>query len=53
MRHNPEAREKPQVAIEAVRDWNLRKRRNLKPEHLLKAWQRLKEQGWNPLPASA
>lgn len=53
MRHNPEAREKPQAAIEAVRNWNLHKRRNLKPDHLLKAWQRLKEQGWNPLPASA
>lgn len=53
MRENPEAREKPQAAIEAVCNWNLRKRRNLKPDHLLKAWQRLKEQGWNPLPASA
>jgi O-acetyl-ADP-ribose deacetylase (regulator of RNase III) len=52
MRHNPEAREKPQTAIEAVRKWTPRKRRNLKPDHLLKAWQRLKEQGWNPLPAS-
>ncbi len=53
MRHNPEAREKPQTAIEAVRSWTPRKRRNLKPDHLLKAWQRLKEQGWNPLPDTA
>jgi hypothetical protein len=53
MRENPEAREKPQAAIEAVRKWVPRKRRSLKPDHLLKAWQRLKEQGWNPLPASA
>ena len=52
MRENPKAREKPQAAIEAVRNWTARKRRNLKPDHLLKAWQRLKEQGWNPLPAS-
>jgi O-acetyl-ADP-ribose deacetylase (regulator of RNase III) len=53
MRHNAEAREKPQAAIEAVRNWAPRKRRRLRPDHLLKAWQRLKEQGWNPLPASA
>jgi O-acetyl-ADP-ribose deacetylase (regulator of RNase III) len=53
MRHNPEAREKPQAAIEAVRNWAPRKRRSLRPDHLRKAWQRLKEQGWNPLPASA
>jgi O-acetyl-ADP-ribose deacetylase (regulator of RNase III) len=53
MRENPEAREKPQAAIEAVRKWVPHKRRSLKPDHLLKAWQRLKEQGWNPLPASA
>lgn len=53
MRENPEAREKPQAAIESVRKWAPRKRRDLKPDHLLKAWQRLKEQGWNPLPASA
>jgi O-acetyl-ADP-ribose deacetylase (regulator of RNase III) len=50
MRDNAEAREKPQAAIEAVRKWTPRKRRNLKPDHLLKAWQRLKEQGWTPLP---
>jgi O-acetyl-ADP-ribose deacetylase (regulator of RNase III) len=53
MRHNPEAREKPQAAIEAVSNWTARKRRNLKRDHLLKAWQRLKEQGWNSLPANA
>ena len=53
MRHNPEAREKPQAAIKAVCNWTARKRRNLKPDHLLKAWQRLKEQGWNSLPANA
>ena len=53
MRENPEAREKPEAAIESVRNWVPSKRRNLKPVHLLKAWQRLKEQGWNPIPASA
>jgi O-acetyl-ADP-ribose deacetylase (regulator of RNase III) len=53
MRNNPEARERPQAAIEAVSNWTARKRRNLKRDHLLKAWQRLKEQGWNSLPANA
>lgn len=53
MRESPEALETPQAAVEAVRNWTPRKRRKLKPEHLLKAWQRLKEQGWNPLPAGA
>lgn len=52
MRHHVEANEKPQIAIEAVRKWAPRKRRSFKPDHLLKAWQRLKEQGWNPLPAT-
>lgn len=53
MRESLQAREKPDAAVEAVRNWTPRKRRNLKPEHLLKAWQRLKDQGWNPVPASA
>jgi O-acetyl-ADP-ribose deacetylase (regulator of RNase III) len=53
MRENPEAREKPQPAIESVRNWASRKRRTLKPDHLLKAWQRLREQGWNPTSANA
>jgi O-acetyl-ADP-ribose deacetylase (regulator of RNase III) len=53
MRENPKAREKPQAAIDSVRNWAPRKRRNLKPDHLLKAWQRLKEQGWNPVHVNA
>jgi O-acetyl-ADP-ribose deacetylase (regulator of RNase III) len=53
MRHHPEAREKPEAAVEAVRKWTPRKRRFLKPDHLVKAWRRLKDQGWNPVPAHA
>jgi O-acetyl-ADP-ribose deacetylase (regulator of RNase III) len=53
MRHNPDARERPETVIEEVQKWTPRKRRNLKPDHLLKAWRRLKEQGWDPSPANA
>jgi O-acetyl-ADP-ribose deacetylase (regulator of RNase III) len=34
-------------AIAAVHRWNSRKQKNLKPEHLRKAWNRLKEQHWD------
>jgi len=53
MRHNPDARERPETAVKEVRKWSPRKRRNLKPDHLLMAWRRLKEQGWDPSPANA
>ena len=53
MRHDSEARERPQAAVAAVRNWTARKRRNLKPDHLVKAWQRLNKQGWSSLPVSA
>jgi O-acetyl-ADP-ribose deacetylase (regulator of RNase III) len=45
-RENPEARENPEVAISAVQAWSSRKKQQLKREHLLRAWDRLKEQGW-------
>jgi hypothetical protein len=47
MQHNERAREDVEAAITAVHDWNERKRRVLKPEHLRKAWARLKEQRWD------
>jgi len=47
MQQEPTAREDSQAAIDAVHRWNERKRRLMKPEHLLKAWNRLKEQGWD------
>lgn len=33
-------------AIEAVHDWNDRKRQLMKPEHITKAWERLVAEGW-------
>lgn len=47
MRQNPEARDKSDAAVNAVRGWSARKRRVLKPEHIAKAWQRLKQQNWD------
>jgi O-acetyl-ADP-ribose deacetylase (regulator of RNase III) len=46
MRENPESRENPEAAAAAVHQWNARKRRTLKKEHILAAWQRLTGQGW-------
>src|ERR1043166_5702479 len=47
-RENPEARIEPNVAVAAVQAWSPRKKQHLKREHLLRAWERLKEQGWIP-----
>ena len=47
MRGNADARESAEVAAVAVHKWNPHKRRILKKEHLVKAWQRLKEQDWD------
>lgn len=47
MQHNAEARDDVEVSIAAVHSWNERKQRVLKPEHLEKAWTRLKEQRWD------
>ena len=47
MRENAEARRSSEAAAAAVHQWNPRKRRVMKKEHLLKAWQRLKEQSWD------
>ena len=53
VRESPEAREDPEIAIGAVQAWSPRKKQQLKREHLLRAWQRLKEQGWIPAPHAA
>jgi O-acetyl-ADP-ribose deacetylase (regulator of RNase III) len=50
VRQNPEARENPEVAISAVQAWSPRKKQQLKREHLLGAWDRLKKQRWIPAP---
>ena len=47
MQHQPAACDDADAAISAVQDWNERKRHQLKPEHLRKAWHRLKEQHWD------
>ncbi|HEX7153480.1 MAG TPA: macro domain-containing protein [Thermoanaerobaculia bacterium] len=45
-RENPDARKNAEIAVSAVQEWSPRKKQHLKREHLLRAWQRLKEQGW-------
>lgn len=47
MKSNHEARENPETAAAAVHKWNARKRRTLKKEHILAAWQRLRGQDWS------
>lgn len=47
MRQQPEARDRAEVAVAAVQKWNPRKHRLLKAEHLVKAWERLKQQKWD------
>ena len=47
MRQKPEARDKAEAAVGAVHSWSARKRRVLKPDHIAKAWQRLKQQNWD------
>jgi O-acetyl-ADP-ribose deacetylase (regulator of RNase III) len=46
MANNAEAAVSPQTAIAAVWDWNERKRKTLKAEHLQTAWRRIKDHGW-------
>jgi hypothetical protein len=43
MQHDPAARESGYAAVAAVSNWNDRKRRLLKPEHLQLAWERLRD----------
>lgn len=43
---NPQAVINVEAAIADVQAWSDRKRNLFKPQHLRKAWQRLKDQGW-------
>ena len=52
MAHESAPRENSEAAIAAVQKWSPRKRKLLKPEHLRKAWKRLKEQNWEALTVS-
>ncbi len=47
MVHDPEARKDSLTAIRQVHAWSARKRQTLKPEHLAKAWLRLKQEEWD------
>lgn len=49
MANDARAKEDKALAIEGVLSWNPEKRRRLKPEHLDKAWSRLRTLGWNDL----
>ena len=53
MQENPEARANSETAVAAVHKWNVRKRRTLKKEHILAAWERLREQDWSESFAAA
>jgi hypothetical protein len=47
MKGSAEAREKADAAVKAVHRWNSRKRRTLKKEPVVAAWQWLKEMNWD------
>ena len=53
MCENPAARESLETAIAGVREWNYRKSRQMKPEHMAKAWSRLKQLHWDTEARSA
>jgi len=40
------AKDDPQAAIQAVHAWSPRKQKLMKPEHIIIAWNRLKEKAW-------
>ncbi|MBN2290021.1 MAG: macro domain-containing protein [Candidatus Glassbacteria bacterium] len=42
---NPPVKE-PEIAIERIQNWNDRKRKMFKPDHIKIAWKRLQEEGW-------
>lgn len=46
MRSAPGAADDPQLAVQAVHNWNKRKRQLFKPEHIRKAWQRIRDRCW-------
>lgn len=47
MCHVEDASTSPDVAIEAIQHWNLRKSKTLKTAHIEKAWQRLRHNNWH------
>jgi O-acetyl-ADP-ribose deacetylase (regulator of RNase III) len=53
MCHTPAAREDVDAMIDGVQSWSERKKRELKPSHLSKAWDRLRSQQWHSESRSA
>ena len=53
MQKNPEARANSEAAVAAIHKWNVRKRHTLRKEHILAAWERLREQDWIESSAAA
>jgi hypothetical protein len=51
MAHDRVAGQDVDSAVAAVQSWSPRKRKLLKPEHLAKAWERLRDQKWDALPS--
>jgi len=47
MGNEARAKDDKSIAIEGVLSWNATKRKRLKPEHLDKAWERLRALGWS------
>jgi O-acetyl-ADP-ribose deacetylase (regulator of RNase III) len=47
MCHQPHAASDPERAVEAVHSWSSRKARELKADHIRKAWSRLKAERWD------
>ena len=42
----PEAAKDPDIAIKKVQAWSARKKFKMTPQHIKKAWQRLKNERW-------
>ena len=53
MQKHPEARVNSDAAVAAIHKWNVRKRHTLRKEHILAAWERLREQDWSESSAAA
>ena len=46
VRHNPQARRRPEAAVRAVQDWSRRKAERFVSEHIGATWTRLRRHGW-------
>jgi len=45
-KESPEVVKDPETATNMVQEWSLRKKFKMKPQHIKKAWQRLKNEQW-------